>query len=212
MLLRTIGKWLNAGVLEDGSVTLSRPGHAAGRGDLSAPGERLPARSAGQVVRGRGETAAARARVPRALRGRLRALVSRGARRARVMECCRSDSAEYGLTLHPDKTRLVRLPAARRPIDPRHGPRAARPGTFDLLGFTHYWGRSRKGQWVVKRKTAKTRLRRALRAVAQWCRRYPARARSREQHRRLVSEAQRSLRLLRDHRERQGARALPRTT
>ena len=38
------------------------------------------------------------------------------------------------------------------------------------VGFTHYWGRSRKGRWVVKRKTAKDRFSRALRAVGQWCR------------------------------------------
>ena len=45
------------------------------------------------------------------------------------------------------------------------------PGTFDLLGFTHYWGRSRRGYWVVKRKTARNRLRRAILAVTEWCRR-----------------------------------------
>ena len=39
-------------------------------------------------------------------------------------------------------------------------------GTFDLLGFTHYWGRSRQGNWVVKRKTSKSRFRRGLQAVA----------------------------------------------
>jgi hypothetical protein len=33
--------------------------------------------------------------------------------------------------------------------------------TFDLLGFTHYWAKSRKGYWVVKQKTAADRFRRA---------------------------------------------------
>ncbi len=46
----------------------------------------------------------------------------------------------------------------------------AGPGSFDLLGFTHYWGRSRRGYWVVKRKTATSRLSRALTRMAQWCR------------------------------------------
>src|SRR5215472_3361145 len=46
------------------------------------------------------------------------------------------------------------------------------PGTFDLLGFIHYWARSRKGYWVVKQKTAADRFRRALKSVANWCRRY----------------------------------------
>jgi RNA-directed DNA polymerase len=46
------------------------------------------------------------------------------------------------------------------------------PMTFDFLGFTHYWGRSQRGEWVVKRKTAKNRLRRALAALTEWCRKH----------------------------------------
>jgi hypothetical protein len=38
------------------------------------------------------------------------------------------------------------------------------------LGFTHYWGRTLKGNWAVKRKTAKSRLGRSLRSIGQWCR------------------------------------------
>jgi hypothetical protein len=45
------------------------------------------------------------------------------------------------------------------------------PGSFDLLGFTHYWSLSRKGSWVIKRKTAKGRFKRALKSIAEWCRR-----------------------------------------
>jgi len=45
-----------------------------------------------------------------------------------------------------------------------------RPETFDLLGFTPYWGRSRRGNWVVKAKTATDRLSRSLRSVHRWCR------------------------------------------
>lgn len=52
----------------------------------------------------------------------------------------------------------------RRPTD-RGG-----PDSFDLLGFTHHWDKSRKGRWVVKRRTAKDRFARALKRVAQWCR------------------------------------------
>lgn len=44
------------------------------------------------------------------------------------------------------------------------------PGTFSLLGFTHYWGRSRKGTWVLKRQTAANRFTRALRTITPWCR------------------------------------------
>jgi RNA-directed DNA polymerase len=46
-----------------------------------------------------------------------------------------------------------------------------RPGTFDSLGFTHFWGKSRKGANVVKQRAAASRLRRAIGTVAAWCRR-----------------------------------------
>src|SRR5262245_34289520 len=74
---------------------------------------------------------------------------------------------KYGLELHPDKTRLVDF---RRPdrFPPAGGDTG--PGTFDLLGFTHYWGKARSGKWIVKRRTAKDRFRRALKRVADWCR------------------------------------------
>ena len=41
---------------------------------------------------------------------------------------------------------------------------------FDMLGFTHFWARSRSGRWIVKRKTAKTRFGRAVKRLAVWCR------------------------------------------
>jgi hypothetical protein len=43
-------------------------------------------------------------------------------------------------------------------------------GTFDFLGFTHYWTRSRRGFWVIKRRTARKRMQRSMRAITQWCR------------------------------------------
>ena len=67
--------------------------------------------------------------------------------------------ARYGLRLHPDKTRLLDF---RRPK--RKGQ------SFQYLGFTHYWGRSRQGRWIIKRKTAQDRFSRALKAINQWCR------------------------------------------
>jgi len=73
----------------------------------------------------------------------------------------------FGLSLHPDKTRLVPF---RRPLGSPRGGKAAGAGTFDLLGFTHYWAASRQGRWVVKRKTAASRVRRASRTIARWCR------------------------------------------
>jgi group II intron reverse transcriptase/maturase len=73
----------------------------------------------------------------------------------------------FGLTLHPDKTRLLdfRRPAVRQ--------RAGKgPATFDFLGFTFYLGRTRTGRWMMWCKTWRVRLRRAIEAVADWCRRH----------------------------------------
>jgi group II intron reverse transcriptase/maturase len=73
----------------------------------------------------------------------------------------------YGLTLHPDKTRFVDF-RARRPERTDH------PGvggtSFDFLGFTHVWGKSRNGKPMVRQVTAKSRYARALAAVTEWCR------------------------------------------
>jgi group II intron reverse transcriptase/maturase len=90
----------------------------------------------------------------------------------RVMEVLPKRFAKYGLTLHPTKTRLIdfRRPKGQNGYD--GGGSQPHPSTFVLLGFTHYWGRSRRGNWLVKRKTAKKSYRRAVRAVALWCRRF----------------------------------------
>jgi hypothetical protein len=93
----------------------------------------------------------------------------------RVLDVLPKRLAKYGLTLHPEKTRLINFerPDRRTPTSPdSNGNACSRPGTFDLLGFTHYWARSRKGYWVVKQKTAADRLRRTIKRIAVWCRRY----------------------------------------
>lgn len=74
---------------------------------------------------------------------------------------------KFGLSLHPEKTRLV---AFGRPEETTDGPQGPPPETFDFLGFTHYWGKSRKGRWVIRRKTMAKRLTRSLKAVSQWSR------------------------------------------
>ena len=73
--------------------------------------------------------------------------------------------ARFTLTIHPQKTRLVRF----QPPRGRHAGERG-DGTFDFLGLTHDWAKSRRGSWVIKRRTAKTRLWRAMRAVWHWCR------------------------------------------
>jgi RNA-directed DNA polymerase len=75
---------------------------------------------------------------------------------------------KYGLSLHPEKTRLVPF---GRPSAMASGPSdSPEPGSFDFLGFTHYWGKSRKGRWVIWRKTMRKRITRGLKAMNQWCR------------------------------------------
>jgi hypothetical protein len=88
----------------------------------------------------------------------------------RVLDVLPKRLGKYGLTTHPDKTRLV--PFRRPPHRPSGSARRAEPppGSFDFLGFTHSWSRSKKGNWVVKRKTAGSRLQRALGEIAAWCR------------------------------------------
>ena len=84
----------------------------------------------------------------------------------RMMEVLPRRMERYKLTLHPDKTRLI--PFARPDQDQRNG---KGPATLDLLGFTLYWRRSRKGRWMLAMKTRKARLQRAAQAVRDLCKR-----------------------------------------
>jgi group II intron reverse transcriptase/maturase len=94
----------------------------------------------------------------------------------RVMVALGRRMAKYGLTLHPQKTRLV--PFGRPPRDSSAG---RGPATFDFLGFTFYWTRSRRGSWVPRLKTRRVRQHRSLQAATTWCRRHRHRA-VKEQH------------------------------
>jgi hypothetical protein len=71
------------------------------------------------------------------------------------------------LTVHPDKTQLVPFHPRSSKADDRGKEQS---GTFNLLGFTHYWGRSQRGYWIVKQKTATDRFSRAVRSIDSWCR------------------------------------------
>lgn len=168
VILRLIGKWLNAGVLEGGVRT--SPEQGTPQGGVISPllaniylhyvldewfhqevkprmrGRCFLVRYADDFVIGFEHESDAR----------------------RVLEVLPKRFAKYGLTLHPDKTRLVSFPRPQH----RPGTRSDEPppGTFDLLGFTHHWGRSRRGGWVIQRKTASSRFRRAVTRIAEWCR------------------------------------------
>ena len=102
---------------------------------------------------------------------------------------------KYGLSINSEKTRVVRF---ARPQGGEHNQEEAEAATFDFLGFTHYWGRSRKGQWYVMRKTASSRQRRTLRGVTLWCRKNRHQP-IHEQHRQLCQKLQGPLCLLRNH-------------
>ena len=170
VIIRLIGKWLNAGVLEAGSITYPEAGSPQG-GVISPI---LANAYLHEVLDTWFEYM-----VKPVLKGQAfliryaddAVLVFKEERDARrVLEVLPKRFGKYGLTLHPEKTRLVPF---KRPRG--RGPKADRkdeppPGAFDLLGFTHFWALSRKGNWVVKRKTAKNRFTRALRAITQWCR------------------------------------------
>ncbi len=166
VLTRLIGKWLKAGVMENGTVTYAEQGTPQG-GVLSP----LLSNVYLHEVLDRWFTEV----VQRHLRGRgflVRfaddAVMAFTERRdaERVLSALPKRFAKYGLTVHAEKTRLLRF----WPPGKHEG--AHRGASFPFLGFTHYWGRSRKNTWAVKRKTGKDRLTRSLQAVAQWCRRH----------------------------------------
>lgn len=85
----------------------------------------------------------------------------------RVLAVLGKRLGRFGLTLHPDKTRL--LPFGRPPQEQHSGKGLA---TFDFLGFTFYWARSRQGRWGMGCKTRRASLRRAKTAIYDWCRRH----------------------------------------
>lgn len=166
VLLRLIGKWLNAGVMEAGSYT--RPEAGSPQGGVISP------ILANAYLHEVFDTWFEREVKPR-LRGvafpvryadDIAIVFSCEDDARRVMEVLPKRFGKYGLMLHPEKTRLIDF---RRPGSGR--PEGWKPGRFDLLGFTHHWGRSRRGNWVVRQKTASSRFSRSLKAINAWCRR-----------------------------------------
>lgn len=170
VLLRLIGKWLNAGVLEEG--TLSHPESGTPQGGVISP---ILANVYLHEVLDVWFTEVVRPR----LRGRATLIryaddfvivFDHEEDARRVLAVLPKRFGKYGLALHPDKTRLVAFHRPRS-LPSRRGTAASeKPGTFDLLGFTLHWAQSRKGTWVVMQKTARSRFTRALKKIAQWCR------------------------------------------
>ena len=168
VLRRTIDKWLAAGVME--GTLLSHPDAGTPQGGVVSP---LLANIYLHEVLDRWFEGDVRPR----LRGRAfmirfaddLVMVFASERDARrVWDVLPKRLGRYGLTLHPTKTRLVEFRPRKDDTKPPSSPMR---GSFDLLGFTHYWGTSRKRKLqVVKRKTAGDRFGRAVRRVYEWCR------------------------------------------
>lgn len=97
----------------------------------------------------------------------------------KVMEVLPKRMGKYGLTLHPDKTRLFSY-------KPPSGSKRSGTSTFDFLGFTCYWMRTRKAGWKMWYKTRRARLSRALQRIKEFCQRSRHRP-VKEQHARLSS-------------------------
>jgi group II intron reverse transcriptase/maturase len=164
-ILRLIRTWIHAGVIEDGRLLVTQTG--TGQGQVISP---LLANIYLHYVldewfehevrpRLRGQAAEIRYADDFMLCFQYREDAER------VLAVLTKRFAKYGLTLHPEKTRLL---AFGRSALPRHV-HAPKPATFDFLGFTHLCARSRRGRFAIHVRTMRTRLRRSVKVVAQWC-------------------------------------------
>jgi len=162
VIIRMIGKWLNAGIMESGK--LSYPKAGTPQGGVISPilsniflHEVLDSWFAEQVQpRLKGKSAMVRFADDAVL------LFEQREDLERVMRVLAKRFAKYGLKMNESKTKVCRfLPPGRKD--------GGKAEPLNFLGFTHFWGKSRKGNWVVKRKTQSTRLARSVAAVSQWC-------------------------------------------
>jgi RNA-directed DNA polymerase len=168
-IIRLIQKWLKAGVLEDGVVTTSDRG--TGQGSVISPllaniylhysfdlwaerwrrceaaGDMIIVRYADDIVVGFEHETEAR----------------------RFWDAMRERLQEFALSLHPDKTRLIEF--GRHAATNREKRGLAKPETFTFLGFTLICGKSRRGNFLVKRKTRRDRMIGKIKEVKQTLRR-----------------------------------------
>jgi len=168
-IIRLIQKWLKAGVLEDGVVTVSEKG--TGQGSVISPllanvylhyvfdlwaerwrrheatGGMMIVRYADDIVAGFAHEVDAR----------------------RFWDAMRKRFEEFSLSLHPEKTRLIEF--GRQAVDRRDQRGLGKPETFNFLGFTHICGRSRHGKFLLKRKSRRDRMRGKLKEIKEEMRR-----------------------------------------
>lgn len=180
VLLRLIGKWLNAGVVE--GLVLSYPDEGTPQGGVISPllaNIYLHKALDEWFVRDVQPALARKAEIVRYADDFV-VLFESKQDAERFLTVLPKRFGKYGLTLHPDKTRMVSFQRPDRVDNGGDG-----PGTFDFLGFTHHWATSRKGNWIVKQRTAKDRLSRSLRRLGAWCRLH-RHSPLKEQHRMLT--------------------------
>jgi group II intron reverse transcriptase/maturase len=168
-MIRLIQKWLKAGVLEDGAVTVSDRG--TGQGAVISPllaniylhyvldlwaerwrrreatGDMIIVRYADDFIVGFQHEAEAR----------------------RFLDAMRERMREFALSLHPEKTRLIEF--GRYAAQNRKQRGLGKPDTFDFLGLTFICSRTRRGKFQVKRKSRRDRMRAKLQAIKQELRR-----------------------------------------
>src|ERR1700722_7728165 len=168
-IIRLIHKWLKAGVLEDGVVSVSDRG--TGQGSVISPllanvylhyafdlwakrwrrreatGDMIIVRYADDIIVGFEHEADAR----------------------RFLDAMRERLGKFSLSLHPDKTRLIEFGRFAATNRERRG--LGKPETFKFLGFTFICGKSRRGKFLIKRKTRRDRMRAKLQEVKKALRR-----------------------------------------
>jgi RNA-directed DNA polymerase len=163
--LRLIGQWLKAGVLAAGELT--HPDKGAPQGGVLSPmisNLFLPQVLDEWCVKDVQPRMQGRCFLTRFADDFIMGF-EREADARRVMDVLPKRFNRFRLTIHPEKTGLIEF---KRPLCQKQSTNGK--GTFDFLGCTHYWATTRRGYWVIKRKTARKRLRRCMKAIWTWCR------------------------------------------
>lgn len=161
---RLIGKWLHAGVLEEGAI--SHPSSGSPQGGVISP-------VLANIYLHYVLDLWFEKRIKRSLRGEAYLFryaddvvlcFEREEDARQVSELLRARLLKFGLRLNEQKTKLIRFGRGAK------GPGNGKTESFDFLGFTHVCGKTRKGKFTVKRRTRKSRLHRAMRRATEWCR------------------------------------------
>jgi group II intron reverse transcriptase/maturase len=167
-LLRLIQKWIHVGVIEDGRLLVTETG--TGQGQVISP---LLANIYLHYVLDEWFEHEVKPRL-RGMAAEIRyaddfiLCFQYWEDAEKVLDVLRKRFAKYGLTLHPEKTRLMEF--GRKALAKSEETGGPKPATFDFLGFTHTCARTRRGKFTIHVHTMRKRLRRSLQAVTVWCR------------------------------------------